>query len=112
MLEAVLPRIVELVRHKHQGGWDPYRRFFEIWAALAEAGSPLEQTLLALSEDFAGQPLGEVASDFLKGVGEGRKLEELAAEHPEYFSTQAQHLLHCGSKRNMAKALRGVINLL
>lgn len=111
MLQARLLCAAQLVRSKYQGGWDPYRRFLETWAVLVESGISVDEALTALAEDFKEQPLGRVADEFLKGREEGRSLYEVAQKYPEFFPVQACQLLRYGERRNMARALHSITQL-
>lgn len=111
MLQERLTRTAELVRWSFQGGWDPRRRFIETWAVLVEVGVSLEQSLVALTEDFADQELGVLAQEFLDARRENKPLYTIAAKFPDFFSKTCCQVFEYGEKRNMARALRSIIQL-
>lgn len=111
MLQERLGQVAKLVRFRFQGGWDPYQRFIETWAVLVECGISLEDAMTALAEDFRQQPLGDVAHDILAGLRRGESIHRVAEEYPDYFSKQAVQLIRYGERKNMARTLRSLLEL-
>lgn len=111
-LGVLLPRLARLVRATAEGEWDPRRRFFETWALMVESGIPIAEGLSELSHDFQRGPLGEVAEGLRTSAASGRSLAEAAERFPEVFDAMSRDLLRYGEGRDLARALRGITQLL
>jgi len=111
-LDVLLPKVASLIRSKVEGEWDPRRRFFETWALMTESGIPVEESLTELRHDFGKGPLAEVAEGLRTAVASGKKLYEGARRFPEVFDAVSIDLLQYGEARNLAKALRGITQLI
>jgi type II secretory pathway component PulF len=111
MLLERLGRVAEIVSYSFQGGWDPRRRFLEIFAVMVDSGVTLDDALNALCADFSGQPLGELAEAFLAARKQNDLLYVVALRFPDFFSHQCCELLRYGERRNLARALRSVNDL-